>query len=201
LEQRVLDRVRAGLMTEDFATLFATEVVKILKSVNHEEPDQEVTLRREIKRVDAAIEKLLDRMESNDSSDALSERLKAREHERTTLTGQLTSVANKLVVKFPSMDELRQVYEGIVVRMESLLAQSDQMIEANEVLKTLISEVRVSPDDNARDGLAIEIRGDLPQYLTDKTQKSLPKEALLLLGQISVVAGGGFDLCRTSVSL
>jgi site-specific DNA recombinase len=193
LEQRVLDRVRAGLMTEGFATLFATEVEKILKSVNHEEPDQEVTLRREIKRVDAAIEKLLDRMESNDSSDALSERLKAREHERTTLTGQLTSMANKLVVKFPSMDELRQVYEGIVVQMESLLAQSDQMIEANEVLKTLISEVRVSPDDNARDGLAIEIRGDLPQYLTDKTQKSLPKEALLQLGQISVVAGVGFE--------
>ena len=91
------------------------------------------------------------------------------------------------------MDELRQVYEGIVVQMESLLAQSDQMIEANEVLKTLISEVRVSPDDNARDGLAIEIRGDLPQYLTDKTQKSLPKEALLQLGQISVVAGVGFE--------
>ena len=77
----------------------------------------------------------------------------------------------------------------IVAKMEGLLAESDQLVEANEVLKTLVSEVRVWPDENARDGLAVEIQGDLPRYLSDKTQKSLSKEALMHLSQFSVVAG------------
>ncbi len=189
LEQRVLDRVRTGLMTKDFEKVFATEVEKILKAANQEEPDQKAALEREIKRVHAAIEKLLDRMEADDSSNALSERLKARELEAARLTDQLRSLTSKEVVTIPSVDELRKVYEGIVLQMESLLMHADYTIEANEILKTLISDVRVRPDENARDGLAVEIRGDLPRYLTEKKQKSLPKEALLHLNQISVVAG------------
>ena len=52
LEKRVLNRVRAGLLTEGFAMEFAVEVEKILKVANHEEPDQEIVLRREIKRLE-----------------------------------------------------------------------------------------------------------------------------------------------------
>ncbi len=117
------------------------------------------------------------------------------------LIDQLSSLVSKEVLTIPTLDELRKVYEGIVVEIESLLLQSDQTIEANEVLKTLISEVRVRPDENARDGLAVEIRGDLPRYFNDTKQKSLPREAFTHLSQISVVAGGGFYLNRTSTKL
>ncbi len=105
------------------------------------------------------------------------------------LEADLISLNKKKAMKVPSLDDLTGVYEDIVAKMEGLLAESDQLVEANEVLKTLVSEVRVWPDENARDGLAVEIQGDLPRYLSDKTQKSLSKEALMHLSQFSVVAG------------
>jgi len=88
-----------------------------------------------------------------------------------------------------------------VERLEGLLTGSDHMVAANALLKELLGEVRVKGDPEARDGMAIEIRGEVSRIFqpVGRTQKSAPWGADLSGIQISVVAGGGFGLWRTNL--
>ncbi len=99
--------------------------------------------------------------------------------------------------KLPTVVELEEIYRRQVERLEHLLTGSNQLVAANTLLKSLLGEVRLFADEDARDGMAIEIRGDVSRILLHgphKMTKGLPKEALSHLSQISVVAGGvGFE--------
>ena len=98
--------------------------------------------------------------------------------------------------KFPTIEELEEIYRHQVESLEHLLTGSEQIIEANALLRTLFAEVRLSPDKSAQHGMAIEIRGEASRILQNSKPnmtKGLPKEALSILSQISVVAGVGFE--------
>ena len=88
-------------------------------------------------------------------------------------------------------------------RLEDLLTGSDEVIAANKLLRGMLGSVAVRPDEEADDGLFVEIRSSMGHILqadpVSENANGLPKEAILLGSKISEVAGGRFGLCRTLV--
>ena len=81
LESRVLARLRKGLMTPAFAQQFAEEVTRLMSGRPDQNAASHAALEAQLRKAEGAIERLLDRLEGDDASAALMERLKAREAE------------------------------------------------------------------------------------------------------------------------
>lgn len=143
LETRVLARLRKGLMTSTFAAQFAAEVQRLLKQEPSDGIVDKARIESELKKVEAAIERLLDRLESDEAGDTLMARLKAREAERDALRQQLKATAARQDLVLPTPAELERVYRQQVARLEDLLTGSDQMVAANALLRQMLGEVRV----------------------------------------------------------
>ena len=195
LETRVLARLRQGLMTPAFAQQFAAEVDRLMAKSPEDATSARAELEDRLGKTETAIDRLLDRLEGEEVSESLMERLKTREAERDVLRRELTESANPQPIILPSRTELETIYRAQVGRLAALLTGSDQIVAANALLKELLGEVRVWGDPDARDGVAIEIRGEASRIYQPfgAQQKSAPWGASLSAMQISVVAGAGFE--------
>ncbi|MEX5565467.1 recombinase family protein [Pseudophaeobacter sp. 1A16562] len=176
LESRVLARLRKGLMTPAFAQQFAEEVTRLMSGRPDQNAASHAALEAQLRKAEGAIERLLDRLEGDDASAALMERLKAREAERDALRAELAEISEENSFTVPSREDLEAIYRAQVARLEELLTGSDHMVEANALLRELLGEVRVWGDPQAEGGVAIEIRGEVSRMFqgTGGTQKSAP---------------------------
>lgn len=195
LEARVLDRLRRGLMTPAFAAQFAAEVERLLKAERQEDGGHKAQLESRIAKAEAAIERLLDRLEGEEAGDALLSRLNAREAEVESLRAEIARLAEPSPLIIPTQADLEAIYRKQVARLEALLTGSDQMGAANALLREMLGEVRVQGDPDARDGMRVELRGEASALFqaADQTTKSAPGGAFWSVCQISVVAGTGFE--------
>jgi site-specific DNA recombinase len=151
-------------------------------------------------KVDQAIGRLLDLLEDASDSASLLARLKGREADRLRLQQALTEAEQEVLVKdLPTASDLIAGYDAHVAHLETLLSGSGAVIEANEVLRAMLDTIAVWPDEDARDGLRVEIRSSASQCFLHAggvpNAKGLPREAILRLSKISVVAGGRFGHC------
>ncbi|SFH52658.1 Recombinase zinc beta ribbon domain-containing protein [Palleronia marisminoris] len=199
LETRVLARLRKGLMTPGFAQQFAAEVDRLMATSPDDATAARAELETRLRKMEATIDRLLDRLEGEEASESLMSRLKTREAERDALRQELAETANPQPIVLPTRGELEAIYRAQVERLEGLLTGSDHMVAANALLRELLGEVRVKGDPEARDGTAIEIRREASRIFqpvgqpVGETQKSAPWGAGLSLIQISLVAGVGFE--------
>ncbi|WP_408638466.1 recombinase family protein [Roseovarius salinarum] len=196
LEERVVARLRQGLLTPELATHFAAEVQRFWQNEEAEARQQDQSLEADLAKVKKAIERLLDLLESDAGSDALLGRLRAKEEEARRLEAAIAA-RDAEALSTTSLDpgDLEAVYERLLRRLNSFLSAPEQVVLANELLGDLIAEIRVRPDEVARDGLAVEIHGDLARMVCagSEYEKGAPQGALPYLSQISVVAGAGFE--------
>jgi site-specific DNA recombinase len=155
LEARVLARLREGLMTPAFAKQFAAEVERLMAQGAREDNQVPKEIEARLKDLEPTIARLLDRLETDEAGESLLERLKAREAERDALRAELAASAKPARIVPPSAAELDAIYRGQVGRLEDLLTGSEQMVQANALLRELLGEVRVWGDPDARDGVAI----------------------------------------------
>ena len=72
----------------------------------------------------------------------------------------------------PTAEEMQAIYRQKVRQLDELLTGSDQRVEANRLLGEILGEVIVRPDENARDGMAVEIRGETPQTTVTGSRQS-----------------------------
>ena len=93
----------------------------------------------------------------------------------------------------PTEADFDRIYIRQVSRLEDLLTGSDEVIAANKLLRGMLGSVAVRPDEEADDGLFVEIRSSMGHILQadpmSENANGLPKEAILLGSKISVVAG------------
>ena len=173
------------------------EVEQLIKTEAKETARKENTLEADLAKVDLTINRLLNILESEVSSDAIVLRLQAKEAEARRLRVAIAErdMVDAKATMVPTLPDLEEVYEAIVRRLDTLLSGRNHVVHANELIHELISDIRVRPDEDARDGLAVTIHGDLARIVTagDTKYEGAPEGALSSLGQISVVAGVGFE--------
>ena len=196
LEERVVARLRQGLLTPELAAHFAAEVQRLSHNEAAEARQQDQSLDAELAKVKQAIERLLDLLESDAGSDALLGRLQAKEEEGRRLSAAIAARdADSGSATLLDPGDLETVYDQLLRRLNTFLSAPEQVVLANDLLTNLISEVRVRPDAIARDGLAVEIHGDLARMVRagSENEKGAREGALPYLRKISVVAGVGFE--------
>ncbi|WP_432255037.1 recombinase family protein [Limimaricola sp. AA108-03] len=164
LEARALARLRTDLLTPTFADQFTAEVTRLLAEESTGEGSSLADLQSQLNKVSGKIERLLDQLEDDSVSEALRERLADRERESQRLRLEIEAVrAPRQRALMPTAEEMQAIYQQKVRQLDDLLAESDLMVEANRLLGELLGAVIVRPDENARDGMAVEIRGEAPQ--------------------------------------
>lgn len=183
LEMRVLTRIRAGLLTPEMTEHFAAEVLRLTQAERSGAVACGDRLLAEQKSLERSIVRLLDRLESDEPSEALMGRLREREEELARLHKRIAALATDVTSDAPpTAKDIGAIYRGQVARLDTLLMGTPQIIEANKLLSDLLGPVIIGPNPDSADGVTIEIQGDLARIILagkPHTQKGLPKEALL----------------------
>lgn len=164
LEARALARLRTDLLTPAFADQFTAEVTRLLTEETVGDVGSLASLQRKLDEVTGKIERLLDQLEGDNVSEALLARLADREQEGQRLRLEIEAVRiPRQKALMPTPEEIQAIYQQKVRQLDELLAGSDQMEEANRLLGEMLGAVIVRPDVDARDGMAVEIRGEAPR--------------------------------------
>jgi site-specific DNA recombinase len=198
LESRVLARLRQGLIRTDLARHFATEVQRMMLAAEADNTPEKAKLEAQLAKTSQTIDRLLDLIEEAEDVDSLLNRLKTREAERVRLRSAIALAQEPIECPtVPTEADFDRIYIRQVSRLEDLLTGSDEVITANKLLRGMLGSVAVWPDEEADDGLFVEIRSSLGRILqadpVSENANGLPKEAILLGSKISVVAGVGFE--------
>ena len=114
--------------------------------------------------------------------------LEARKAELDTMLAQ--AAAEEPIILHPA---LANVYRGKIKTLASSVDDEATKVEAIELLRSLVAEVRLHPDDDAPDGHVIELYGELATIL--ELSGPTNDEPRRITGGVSVslVAGVGFE--------
>ena len=198
VEDRVLARLRQGLIHPDLAAQFAETVLReMTQAAQDSRPDRERIAAR-LAKADKAIKQLLDLLERADDSAALLTRLQDREAERREAQRELAAAGSVTAAPaLPTAAELIAGYAAQIAQLETLLTGEQAVLDANALLRAMLGHIAVTPDAYAPDGLRMEIRSSAARcFLAEGgglNAKGLPQEAILICSKMSVVAGAGFE--------
>ena len=104
------------------------------------------------------------------------------------------AAAEEPIILHPALAE---VYGAKIKALAGSLGAEDTKAEAIELLRNLVTEVRLHPDESADDGHAVELYGELAAIL-ELTRPRNDKTNRFTSGlSYSMVAGGGVGLWRT----
>ena len=114
--------------------------------------------------------------------------LEARKAELDTMLAQ--AAAEEPIILHPA---LADVYSGMVKALVSSLDDEATKAEAIELLRSLVAEVRLYPDDDAPDGHMIELYGELAAILELSGPTNDGPHRITGGVSVSLVAGVGFE--------
>ncbi len=194
LEARVLRALKEHLMNPELFAVFCEEFTRRMNERRMEARTNIGAARSEIPRIERDLERLVDRFLRDDgAADALHARMKLLEARKRELQTFLASSEEPPPVLHPSM---AVVYRERVAALHEALQQDDTRAQAAEVIRSLVSEIVLTPEDGA---LQIDVRGDLAGILTIAAsghQKSPPLSGAGsgVGSQVMMVAGTGCHL-------
>ena len=188
LEASVLVGLRSHLMEPELFEAFCVEFTRDVNRLRMEHGAETVGRQRELDRVvrdlDKAIQAILDGVPGSQLKDKIG-RLEDR---KTELIALIAGDVEPAPLLHPNM---ALIYRQRVSDLHSKLMDNKTVVEAVEVLRGLIDEVRLVPEDGT---LAIVLRGDLAALLSYSTDKKKPDPLSGIgLSQLSLVAGTGFE--------
>jgi site-specific DNA recombinase len=184
LEASVLLGLKTQLMraemVKDFITEYHSELNR-LRSAEHQELSAQ---RDELARTERGIRAIIEAIKDGIRSPGMREELLALEDRKEQLAATLKNARSSVVRMHPNLAE---IYREKVSNLHIALTGDDTRGQAAEALRSLISEVRLIPE-NGR--LEIELVGDLPAMLA--FANGTPRRADPA-GRITMVAGEGFE--------
>ena len=145
-------------------------------------------MRRELEQVDRQIKRLVDAILDGADATSINAKLKALEVEQARLKSELALSSDEQPLLHPN---LASIYRARVEVLSDLI-RSDTDREAIELLRSIIEEVRISPNDGGE--YRLEVRGELGGILAlSQGAKNSAETAAERALQIKVVAGAGFE--------
>ncbi len=88
---------------------------------------------------------------------------------------------------------LAETYRGKITALADSLNHEDSKHEAIELLRSLVTEVRLHPDESAEEGHVIELFGELAAILDFTNPKNNKTHRFTGGVSVSMVAGVGFE--------
>ena len=193
LEASVLDGLRSHLMEPELFAAFCEEFTREVNQLRIERDAEIIERRKELERIDRELEKAIQAILDGVPGTMLKDKIGALEDRKIELSAFVEQPAQPVPLLHPN---LAVVYRERIAKLCESLNNDEGMPQAAEVLRTLIDQILLVPDDGK---LAIALRGDLAAILAFASNKKKPgllSEAGLsgdLLSPVSLVAGTGFE--------
>ena len=188
VEAVILAGLKEHLMDPDLFKEFATEFIAEANRIRMEETADVDAAGRDLGRVTQQIDKLV--MAIADGADALplNTKIKELEARQSRLQDQLDRATDPEPLIHPNLAE---VYRAKVENLASLLLDPQNKAEAFDIIRGLIDEVRLVPEEGE---LRVDLRGELAGILSLCDSKKKPASSYEERAQqIKMVAGVGFE--------
>ena len=193
LEARVLRALKEHLMNPELFAVFCEEFTRRMNERRMEATAALGIARSSLARVDRQIRSMIEAIKDGMFQPSMKAEMDGLEHRKAELTAALASSDEPPPVLHPSM---AVVYRERVAALHEALQQDETRAQAAEVIRSLVSEIVLTPEDGA---LQIDVRGDLAGILTIAAsghQKSPPLSGagFGIGSQVMMVAGTRFNL-------
>jgi DNA invertase Pin-like site-specific DNA recombinase len=180
LEESVLSGLKTHLMRPELVREFIAEFQAELARLNGERQAQARLVESEFSRVKREIAGIMSALKAGIITPGVKEELLALEARKAELERKLATTAPELPAIHPGVAE---IYRRKVEHLREAIDRADCRAEAAEILRGLIEEVRLVPED---DELQIELHGELSAIL--ELANEHPRRASAGV-QIKLVAG------------
>jgi site-specific DNA recombinase len=187
IEASILDGLKSRLMAPDLFEEFAREFLAEVNRQRASASAEHGANRRELDRATRQIGRLVDAIANGADARALQSKLKNLESEQERLTAELASHDCPQTLIHPN---LALVDRQKVERLGGALHDAQHGREAFELVRSLISEVRLVPADGT---LLLELEGDLAGIVAISESAKPGQEPGAKALQIKMVAGVGFE--------
>jgi site-specific DNA recombinase len=177
-------------MAPDLFKVFYEEFHRELNRLRREKNAAAEATRDELDRVERRIRRIVELITEDEAPvRALKQELVALETRQTRLQQEVAATAVAQPLIHPN---LADVYRQRVERLHEALRDPTTRDEALEVIRSLIDEIRLVPDDGE---LRVELKGELSGILALAADNKKPGGvgAAGLAEQIKMVAGRGFE--------
>lgn len=192
VEMRILDGLKDKLLHPEMIEAFIAEYQREWNRLRSSEVSARATCEAELKTVIKKIAAIVDAISEGMFHASMKDKMDALEDRKAELDRQLAGLADAAapVHLHPS---LALVYRRKIAHLATSLNDDLARAEATEALRGLVSEVRMLPDDLAKDGHIIELYGELGAIL--RLADAGNDEPRRMTGGVSdpMVAGVGFE--------
>jgi site-specific DNA recombinase len=202
IERRVLSALKNRLLNQEAIDEAMRVMSEEMAAAHRDILGRQLGLKRELNAVAGKIEGLMQSIERGAWTPSIGERLKALENRQLQITTEL-QVAESPAPQPRLSPRGVEIYRQKVADLETSLNDPAIRIEATEALRSLIEVIVLTPDPNAADGLSAELHGELaallslasalPAACAEWSTNGRPPRTVVLGGQVSVVAGIGFE--------
>jgi len=183
VEARVLRALQEKLLRRDLFEEFCEEFTHEMNRLRMEHRASLTAAERELERVKKEIEKVIDAIVAGVKGSEVKDRMAGQQDRKEILSKQLEAANELPPLLHPSMSEL---YRTKVTQLADALERPDTRTEATEMLRGLIDEIVLTPDQGQ---LRIDLRGNLAAMLSAATNAKRPSDTDGLHLQVKLVAG------------
>ena len=191
LEARILSGLKSKLMHPEMLKEFVAEYQREWNRLHSEGTSARNSLERDLKQVSAQIEKIVAAITAGMFHASMKTKMDELEAHKAELTSKLAALPEQNpIVLHPALAE---TYRGKIEALSDSLNDEACRFEASEVLRALVSEVRLHPDENAPDGHVVELYGELAAILELSAPRNDKTHRFTGGVSVQVVAGVGFE--------
>ncbi|WP_170417249.1 recombinase family protein [Ruegeria arenilitoris] len=191
LEDRVLSGLKEQLLHPDliaeFAKAYQEEYNRLAGSIQQERSNAT----RDLAQIERKIAHLIDAISDGMFHASMKDKLTALEVRKSELEALIASASDEPpVLLHPGLSD---VYREQVANLTTALRDPSSQAEATSIIRSLISEIRLIPEDGK---YAIELVGELAGLLAlgvSQNEQNRPEAACSTFCSTQVVAGAGFE--------
>ena len=159
LEEAVLRGLQENLVTPELTEVFVREYTREINRLRAEASASHTQSRQRLDDIDRRVANIVDAIAAGRSGTALLDKLQALESEKAELEANQSQPAPEPIRLHPNIAEH---YVAKVNDLRNYLNKEDTRIEAAQILRSLVDEIRLHPVDGK---LQIELIGDLAALL------------------------------------
>ena len=164
----VLASLRTHLMEPDLFEQFCEEFAREVNRLRMEHSAETIARTRERERIERELDKAIQAILDGVPGAQLKDKIGRLEDRKIELTALIAADAEPAPLLHPNM---ALIYRQRISELHSKLMDDDTRVEAVEVLRSLIDEIRLALEDGK---LAIVLRGDLAAMLSHSADQQKP---------------------------
>jgi site-specific DNA recombinase len=189
IEERVLRGLKERLLAPGMVKEFIKEFVAELNRFRCQHDLQVSQQKREMERVRSKIAAIMSAIEDGIYTPSTKARLLELEQRQKLIADELNKTSPQTIRFHPN---LAAIYQAKVAKLQEALDRDGVRSEAAEIIRGLVAEIRLTPDQRAGILLA-ELTGALASILTFAIAPKGRCPTADAMGQLSMVAEEGFE--------